>query len=169
MTIPNNQFGQSFGSDAFPSVPWLKSEWSLTGWSGMTESTQGLYFLHKTCNQEVSRYSRRIQRQRNVPKKCAACTCKVAFLLTPGCCFSPFSLPPPLSITRFYILFEQPINIIESFAFQPWLNLYVRELKHRRRQRERQKKPNRFRLAKQQLRFFAHFFAVVAPLQRERA
>ena len=28
-------------------------------------------------------------------------------------------MPSPLSITRFYILFEQPINIIESFAFSP--------------------------------------------------
>ena len=140
----------------------------------MTESTQGLYFLGSIKRVtrkflEVSRCSRAIQRQRNVQKKCAACTCKVAFLLiTPGCCFSPFSLPSLLSITRFYILFEQTINIIESFAFQPWLNLYIRELKHRRRQRERQK-TNRFRLAKKQRRFFAHFFAVVARLQRERA
>ena len=31
--------------------------------------------------------------------------------------FSPFSLPSPLSITRFYILFWQTIKIIESFAF----------------------------------------------------
>ena len=40
----------------------------------------------------------------------------------------------------------------------------------RRRQRERQK-PNRFRLAKQQLarstRFFVYFFAVTARLRRE--
>ena len=28
-------------------------------------------------------------------------------------------LPSPLSITRFYILFEQTINVIESFAFNP--------------------------------------------------
>ena len=33
--------------------------------------------------------------------------------------FSPFSLPSPLSISRFYILFEQTINLIESFAFSP--------------------------------------------------
>ena len=53
--------------------------------------------------------------------------CKVAFLLiSPIVVFhrSP-ELPLPLSITRFYILFEQPINIIESFAFSPWLNLYI--------------------------------------------
>ena len=29
------------------------------------------------------------------------------------------ALPLPLSITRFYILFEKTINIIESFAFSP--------------------------------------------------
>ena len=29
------------------------------------------------------------------------------------------ALPSLLSITRFYILFEQTINIIESFAFSP--------------------------------------------------
>ena len=49
------------------------------------------------------------------------CTCKVAFLLTrPIVVFhrSP-ALPSPLSITRFYILFGQTLNIIESFAFSP--------------------------------------------------
>ena len=68
---------------------------------------------------EVSRCSRATQRQRNVQKKCQ-CTCKVAFLLiTPIVVFSPFSLLSPLSITRFYILFEQTIKIIESFTFSP--------------------------------------------------
>ena len=58
---------------------------------------------------EVSRCSR---------AKKVYCTCKVAFLLIrPIVVFSPFSLPSPLSITWFYILFEQTINIIESFAF----------------------------------------------------
>ena len=58
-------------------------------------------------------------------KKCTkkVCyTCKVAFLLIiPIVVFhrSP-ALPSPFSITiRFYILFEQAINIIESFAFSP--------------------------------------------------
>ena len=47
-------------------------------------------------------------------------TCKVAFLLIrPIVVFTPFSLPSPLSITRFYILFEKTLNIIESFAFSP--------------------------------------------------
>ena len=63
----------------------------------------------------VSRCSR-VQMQR--AKKCTkkeCCTCKVAFLLIrPIVVFYRF---PPLSITRFYILFEQTINIIESFAF----------------------------------------------------
>ena len=54
-------------------------------------------------------------------KTVVCCTCKVAFLLIrPIVVFhrSP-ALPSPLSITRFYILFEQTINIIESFAFSP--------------------------------------------------
>ena len=53
--------------------------------------------------------------------KKVCCTCKVAFLLIrPIVVFhrSP-ALPSPLNITRFYILFEQTLNIIESFAFSP--------------------------------------------------
>ena len=42
---------------------------------------------------------------------------KVAFLLIR--LINVFQRLPPLSITRFYILFEQTINIIESFAFSP--------------------------------------------------
>ena len=45
-------------------------------------------------------------------------------LIRPIAVFSPFSLPSPHSITRFYILFEQTINIIESFAFSPGL-IYI--------------------------------------------
>ena len=48
----------------------------------------------------------------------------------------------------------------------------IRELKQRRRGRQRERqKSNRFRLAKQQLcsRFFVHFLAVAARLQRESA
>ena len=66
---------------------------------------------------KVSRCRRAKQRQRNVQKKC--CTCKVAFLLIrPIVVFHRLlrCLPSPLSITRFYIFFEQTINIIESFA-----------------------------------------------------
>ena len=50
------------------------------------------------------------------------CTCKVAILLIRPIVFvfSPSSLRSPLlSSTQFYILFEQTINIIESFAFSP--------------------------------------------------
>ena len=49
------------------------------------------------------------------------CTCKVTFLLIRPIVvfFLPFSLRLPLSIIRFYILFEQIIKIIESFAFSP--------------------------------------------------
>ena len=66
---------------------------------------------------EVSRCGRAKKRQRNVQKKCAA-RAKLFFLLNRPIVvvFSPFSLPSPLSITWFYILFEQTINIIESFT-----------------------------------------------------
>ena len=65
---------------------------------------------------KFSRCSGAKQRHRNVKKVCY--TCKVAFLLIrPIVFFLPFSLPLPLSITRFYILFEKTINIIDSFAF----------------------------------------------------
>ena len=84
------------------------------------------HFLHRTCNYrkflEVSRCGRAKQRQRNVQEKCAARAkffCLFVCLFRPIVVFSPFSLPSPLSITRFYILFEQTINIIESFAFSP--------------------------------------------------
>ena len=61
--------------------------------------------------QQVSRCSRAKQLQRNVQKR---------VLIRPIVVFhrSP-ALPSPLSITRFYILFEQSINIIESFALSP--------------------------------------------------
>ena len=68
---------------------------------------------------EVSRCSRAKQWQRNVQKKCAARAKLLFFLLIrPIVVFhrSP-ALPSPLSITGCYILFEQTINIIESFAF----------------------------------------------------
>ena len=53
-------------------------------------------------------------------KKKVCCTCKVGFLLIrPIVVFSPFSLPSPLRITRFYILFGQTLNIIEGFVFSP--------------------------------------------------
>ena len=69
---------------------------------------------------EVSRCGRAKQRQRNTFKK-VCCTCIVAFsLIRPIVVFhcSP-ALPSPLSITRFYILFEKTINIIDRFAFSP--------------------------------------------------
>ena len=59
-------------------------------------------------------------RQRNVQKKCDE-RAKLPFLLIrPIIVFHCSSaLPSPLSITRFYILFEQTLNIIETFAFSP--------------------------------------------------
>ena len=66
---------------------------------------------------EVSRCNRAKQRQRNVQKKCAARAKFLFLLIRPIAVFhrSP-ALPSPLSITRFYILFEQTINIIDLFA-----------------------------------------------------
>ena len=69
---------------------------------------------------EVSRCSRAKERQRNVQKKSAA-RAELLFLLIGSIVVfhrSP-ALPSPLSITQFYILFEQTINIIESSAFSP--------------------------------------------------
>ena len=71
---------------------------------------------------EVSHCNRAKQWQRNVQKKLCS-SCKVAFLLIrPYVVFhrSP-ALPSPLAITRFYILFGQTLNIIESFPFNPSL------------------------------------------------
>ena len=47
--------------------------------------------------------------------KKVSCTCKVVFHYF----FGLFSLPLPLSIIRFYLLFEKTIDIKESFAFSP--------------------------------------------------
>ena len=64
-----------------------------------------------------SRCSRAKQRQK---KKCAA-RAKLLFLLirTIVVFYRSQALPSPLSITRFYILFELTLNIIEIFAFSP--------------------------------------------------
>ena len=69
---------------------------------------------------EVSRCNRAKQRQRNVQKSLLHVQSCFFLLIRPIVVFhrSP-ALPSPLSITRFYILFEQTINIIESFAFSP--------------------------------------------------
>ena len=85
------------------------------------------HFLQKTCNQEASG-SFTLQSCKTTAKKCAkkvCCTSKVAFLLIrPIFVFSPFSLSSPLRITRFYILFEQTINIVGNFVFSPGL-IYI--------------------------------------------
>ena len=68
-------------------------------------------FLHKRVTKrflEVSLCSRAKQRQ-----------CKEMYKTSVLVVFSPFSLPSQLSITRFSDLFEQTINIIDSFAFSP--------------------------------------------------
>ena len=62
---------------------------------------------------EVSRCGRAKTKAKKCAKK-VCCTFKVAFLLIrPNVVFHrSTALPSPLSITRFYILFEQTINII---------------------------------------------------------
>ena len=66
---------------------------------------------------EVSRCIWAEQRQRNVQNKVYFFA--AFLLLDPLLFFRPSRLTLPLSITRFYILFEQTINIIESLAFSP--------------------------------------------------
>ena len=67
---------------------------------------------------EVSRCSRAKQRQRNVQKKCAARAKLFFLLIRPIVVFhrSPV-LPSPLSITRFYILFEQNYRYYRELRF----------------------------------------------------
>ena len=69
---------------------------------------------------EVLRRSRTKRRQRNVQKRCAARAKLLFCQLGPIVVFFlPFSLPSPLSITRFYILLLQTINSIGIFALTP--------------------------------------------------
>ena len=77
---------------------------------------------------EVSRCSRPKQRQRNVQKKCAAPTKLFFFFaIRPIVVFHrSAALPSPLSITRFYILFEETINTIESFALAKFKKVKLR-------------------------------------------
>ena len=69
---------------------------------------------------EVSRSSHANQWQRNVQGKHAASANFLFLLIRLIVVFhhSP-ALPSLLSITQFYIVFKQTINIIESFAFSP--------------------------------------------------
>ena len=67
---------------------------------------------------EVSHCSCAKQRQRNVQKKFAT-PAKFAFWMIRPIVVFHRSLALPLPFARFYILFEQTINIIESFALSP--------------------------------------------------
>ena len=86
----------------------------------VNEHTNDISFKQRVTSEkflEVSRCSRAKQRQRNVQK--IVLHVQSSFLLIrPIVLFhrSP-PLPSPLSITRFYVLFEQTFNIIENFAF----------------------------------------------------
>ena len=94
-------------------------------WKKSSENTYDISSIKSVTKKfvEVSRCSRAKQRQRNVQKKCAARAKLLFLLIRPIDVFhrSPALRSPP-SITRFYIiiiLFEQTINIIESFSFSP--------------------------------------------------
>ena len=68
----------------------------------------------------------------NVRYFCTRCAARAMLLnlllIKPIVVFSPFSLRSPLlSSTQFYILFQQTINIIESFAFSTGWILYISE------------------------------------------
>ena len=65
--------------------------------------------------------------------KKVCCTCKVALLLIRVIVvFTVLQrFISPFSITRFYVLFEQTLNIIESFAFSPGKIYVLQELKKR--------------------------------------
>ena len=88
----------------------------------LNENTYDISFIKRVTKKFLETSSRARQRQRNEPKK-VCCTCKVVILLIgPIVVFHrSWALPSisPLNVTRFYILFEQTLNIIESFAFNP--------------------------------------------------
>ena len=93
---------------------------------GLTGRENGIKATN--CPGSVYRHPRKfhvvvVQNNGKEMYKKVCCMCKVAFLLItpliPIVIFSPFSLPSPLGIKRFYILFEQTINTIEGFAFSP--------------------------------------------------
>ena len=85
-----------------------------------SEREQVRHFLDKTCNLGVFLQSCTTTAKK-CTKKCAARARLLFLLIIDLSLFLRRSRC--LSITRFYILFERIINIIESFAFSPgWLN-----------------------------------------------
>ena len=91
----------------------------MSGSEKKSEREHVRHFLHKKVSGSFTLWSCKTTANKCTKKVCG--TCKVAFLLIrPIVVFlrSP-ALPSPLSITRFYILFEQTKNIVESFAFSP--------------------------------------------------
>ena len=91
-------------------------------WKKVNKNTYNISSIKRVTKKflEVSRCSCAKRRQGNVQKNCAARAKLLFLLIRPIVVFHRSSaLPSPLSITRFYILFEQTINIIESFAFGP--------------------------------------------------
>ena len=91
-------------------------------WEKGSKNTYDISSIKRVAREflEVSLCSLAKQRQRNVQKLCAAREKLLFLLIRHIVVFSPFSLPSrTLSISRFYILFEQTINPIERFALSP--------------------------------------------------
>ena len=81
-------------------------------WKKVNENTYDISSQKRVTKTflDVSRCSRAKQRQGNVQKRVP----HVQSCFFANYCFSPFLLPSPLSITRFYILFEQTFNIMRA-------------------------------------------------------
>ena len=90
-------------------------------WKKMNQNTNEISSKKRVTKKflKVSRCNLAKQRQKNVQKSVMHVQSCFSANYT-HCCFhrSP-ALSSPLNITRFYILFEQTLNIIESFAFSP--------------------------------------------------
>ena len=110
----------------------MKIFWAVRKWEMLAATTvkmsgsekkkqkQVRHFFIKRLTRKFMEVSRCIcakQRQRNVQNKVHFFA--AFLLLDPLLFFRRSRLTLPLSITRFYILFEQTINIIESLAFSP--------------------------------------------------
>ena len=78
------------------------------------------HFLHKACNLEVKGGFTSCKTDGKEMYKKVCCTCKVVFLLIRSIVvvfYRSRCLHLVFSTTRFYIFFEETINIKESFAF----------------------------------------------------
>ena len=93
-------------------------------WNVRSEREHVRHFLHKKSFWKFCVVV--VQNNGKEMYKKVCCTCKVAFLLIrPIVVFHrSLALPSPLSITRFYILFEQTINSIETL-YIIWFYVFI--------------------------------------------